>query len=199
MKCLLVFPTPLPACFKTQSLRYSCSVLPLQALCKYSCPPLPAGCWSILQAYICSLLSVSSVVKLNAVMYTTTVFALLNRKVAHTVCDYMVYDCDWAICKQAAVSEHSEWLNKRTDGTAEHRGFFCTVGSPPVLPHHYDNTLMFLQHMLLSNALLGAPHCQAEDHLCRSSRSAFSHQVKVQSSLNHKLWNTSEERRSFYY
>lgn len=29
-----------------------------------------------------------------------------------------------------------------------------------------------LQHMLLSNAPLGALHCQAEDHLCRSSCSA---------------------------
>lgn len=79
-----LFSRPLfPACFKRRSLRYSCSVLPLQALCKYSCPPQPAGCWSILKAYICISLSVSCVIKLNDMMYTITVSALLKRKVSH--------------------------------------------------------------------------------------------------------------------
>lgn len=171
-KHFLVFPIRHPACFKRRSLRYSCSVLPLQALCKYSCPPLPAGCWSILQAYIRSLLADSSVHKLNEVIRCTWSRSLLYLTEKKNRCDYTAWCiiCDRAICKQAAVSEHREWLNKRSDGTAEHRGFFCTVGSPPVLSHHYDNTLMFfLQHMLLSIALLGAPRCQAEDHLCRSS------------------------------
>lgn len=76
----LFFPTSLPACFKRRTLRYACSFLPLQALCKYSCPPLPAGCWSILQVYIRSS-SVPSVIKLNGMMYTMT--TSLNRKVAH--------------------------------------------------------------------------------------------------------------------
>lgn len=76
-KRFLVFPIRHPACFKRRSLRYSCSVLPLQALCKYSCPPLPAGCWSILQAYIRSLLADSSVHKLNEVIRCTWSRSLL--------------------------------------------------------------------------------------------------------------------------
>lgn len=116
----------------------------------------------------------------------------------------MVYNCDWAVCKQSTVSEHREWLNKRTDGTAEHRGFFCTVGSPPVLSHHYDNTLMFLQHTLLSIAPLGAPHCQAEDHLCGSNvllvffLPSSESPVRLKSQFMKHLWgNTYEERRGF--